>query len=108
MALGIGAGIAAAFGAGTVIAICVIAAGVALIVGGVRGGARWLILPALMLAVPATVVEAADLKLKGGVGDREYRPASVSELRPVYRLGAGELRLDLRDLRCPSPASRST
>ena len=99
IALGIAAGIAAAFGAGTVIAIGVIAAGVALVIGGVRGGARWLVLPALMLAIPATVVEAADLKLKGGVGDRDYRPASVSELRPVYRLGAGELRLDLRDLR---------
>ncbi len=99
VAIGIGAGVAAAFGAGTVVAICVIAAGVALIVGGVRGGARWLVLPALMLALPATVVEAADLKLEGGVGDREYRPASVSELRPVYRLGAGELSLDLRDLR---------
>lgn len=103
LALGIGAGLATAFGGGTIVAVAVILAGVALIAGGVRGGTRWLILPALMLAVPATVVEAADLKLEGGVGDREYRPASVSELRPVYRLGAGDLRLDLRDLR-PEPS----
>jgi phage shock protein PspC (stress-responsive transcriptional regulator) len=96
--LGLGAGVAAAFGAGTFIAALVIIAGLALIAGGMRGGARWLVLPALMLAIPATVVEAADLKLKGGVGDRGYRPASVSELRPVYRLGVGELALDLRDL----------
>lgn len=99
IALGVAAGIAAAFGGGPVIAVLVIAAGVILVVGGTRGGWRWLILPALMLAVPATVVEAADLELKGGVGEREYRPASVSELRSEYRLGAGELRLDLRDLR---------
>ncbi len=103
VAIGIGAGIAAAFGAGTFVAVLVLIAGVALIAGGARGGMRWLILPALMLAVPATVVEAADLKLKGGVGDREYRPASVSELRSEYRLGAGEMRLDLRDLN-PEPS----
>lgn len=97
--VGVGAGVAAAFGGGTVIAVLVIAAGVVLVAGGLRGGMRWLILPAMMLAIPATVVEAADLKLEGGVGEREYRPASVSELRPVYRLGAGDLHLDLRDLR---------
>ena len=45
------------------------------------------------------MVAAADLRLEGGVGDREYRPSSVSDLRPVYRLGAGELSLDLRDVR---------
>ncbi len=99
IALGVTAGIAAAFGAGTVIAVVVIAAGVVLVAGGVRGNARWLVVPALVLAAPATIVEAADLKLQGGVGDREYRPASVSDLRSVYRLGAGELDLDLRDLR---------
>lgn len=102
VALGLAAGVAAAFGATTAIAISVIAAGVVLIAFGVRGGARWLIVPALALALPATVVQAADLDLKGGVGEREYRPASVSDLRPVYRLGAGELRLDLRDVR-PEP-----
>lgn len=97
--LGFGAGLAAAFGGGTLIAVLVVAAGIALVAGGLRGGMRWLILPALLLAVPATVVEAADLKLEGGVGEREYRPASVSELRSVYRLGAGDLHLDLRDVR---------
>ncbi|MEA2123801.1 MAG: hypothetical protein QOI80_583, partial [Solirubrobacteraceae bacterium] len=69
-----------------------------LIAGGLRGGARWLVVPALLLAIPASVVSAADLRLEGGVGDRNYRPASVSDLRPMYRLGVGELNLDLRDV----------
>lgn len=104
VALGLAAGVAAAFGATTAIAITVIAAGVVLIAFGIRGGARWLILPALALAIPATVVQAADLDLEGGVGEREYRPASVSDLRPAYRLGAGDLALDLRDVRLASGA----
>jgi phage shock protein PspC (stress-responsive transcriptional regulator) len=95
---GLAAGVAAAFGATTVIAVLVILAGLGLIAAGLRGGARWLIVPALLLAIPASVVSAADLRLEGGVGDREYRPTSVSDLRPTYRLGAGEMTLDLRDV----------
>jgi phage shock protein PspC (stress-responsive transcriptional regulator) len=98
LVLGAAAGVAAAFGADTAIAVLVILAGLGLIAAGLRGGARWLIVPAMLLAVPASVVSAADLRLDGGVGERTYRPSSVSELRPVYRLGAGELRLDLRDV----------
>ncbi|MGY1782131.1 PspC domain-containing protein [Geodermatophilus sp. SYSU D01036] len=31
----------------------------------------------------------------GGVGDRDYRPATVEDVRPVYRLGAGDMDVDL-------------
>jgi phage shock protein PspC (stress-responsive transcriptional regulator) len=96
--LGIAAGVAVAFGGGAIVAGVVIAAGLALIASGLRGGARWLIVPALLLAIPASIVSAADLRLEGGVGDRSYRPSLVSELRPAYRLGAGRLHLDLRDV----------
>lgn len=95
---GIGAAAAAAFGAGTAMAVLVIALGVGLVVAGLRGGGRWLIAPALLLALPVSVVSAADLDLKGGVGEREYRPTSVTDVRDSYRLGVGELRLDLRDV----------
>jgi phage shock protein PspC (stress-responsive transcriptional regulator) len=96
--LGIAAGFATALGGGVVAASVVIAAGVALTVGGFLGGARWLIVPALVMAMPVAVVAAADIEFKGGVGDREYRPASVDDLRDTYRLGAGRLRVDLRDV----------
>src|SRR5204862_1760611 len=52
--------------------------------------------------IPLAVVSAADIDLKGGVGRRDYRPASVQELKPSYRLGAGELRLDLSDVELPA------
>ncbi|WP_029433397.1 PspC domain-containing protein [Blastococcus sp. URHD0036] len=31
----------------------------------------------------------------GGVGDRDYRPADVSQVRDAYRLGAGDMTVDL-------------
>jgi phage shock protein PspC (stress-responsive transcriptional regulator) len=31
----------------------------------------------------------------GGVGDREYRPATAEDVLPVYRLGAGDMDVDL-------------
>lgn len=96
LALGVGAAVATAFGAGLPAAIAVVVAGVALVVGGVLGGARWLILPALVMALPVSLVSAADIELKGGAGEREYRPASVSDVRSSYRLGAGRLHVDLR------------
>jgi phage shock protein PspC (stress-responsive transcriptional regulator) len=54
--------------------------------------------PALLVALPAGVVSAADVDLDGGVGERSYRPASVADLRDGYELGVGELVLDLRRL----------
>src|SRR5437762_1493871 len=74
--LGLGAAAAVAFGAGAAVAAVVLAAGIVLIIGAFAGGARWLIAPALILAIPVAIVSAADLDLKGGVGQRDYRPAS--------------------------------
>jgi phage shock protein PspC (stress-responsive transcriptional regulator) len=96
-----GVGIAAAFGGGVVIAILLVVAGVALLVGAFVGGARWLIVPALLIAVPLGIVAASDLQVDGGVGERAFRPASAAELRPGYELGVGQLVVDLRDVKLP-------
>ncbi len=96
---------AAAIGGGTVVACLVIAAGLMLIVGAFRGGMRWLILPALALAVPVAFVAAADVDLDGGIGEREYRPASAGDIRDRYELGIGSLVLDLRNTRLPPAES---
>jgi phage shock protein PspC (stress-responsive transcriptional regulator) len=101
LALGLAAGVAAAFGAGTAMAILVVVTGVGLIAGGFLGGARWLVVPALVMAVPVAVVTAADIDLTGGVGERDYRPTSVADLNPSYRLGVGSLRVDLSDVDLP-------
>jgi len=96
--LAVGGAWAAAAGGATAVAIVVIVAGLALIAGAFRGGAaRWLIVPALALALPAGVVAAADLDVRGGVGERVYRPASADALKAKYRVGVGRLVLDLRD-----------
>ena len=94
--------IGAAVGGGAVIAGLVIAVGAALAVSAFLGGARWLVLPALILAVPLGFAAAAGIDVGGGVGDRDYRPTTVAELRDGYELGAGELRLDLRDVALPA------
>jgi len=85
-----------AFGGGTAVAIVVIAVGAALVAGAFTGGARWLILPAIALAMAGGVAAAADLDVRGGVGERVYRPASANDLRSNYKLGVGHLLVDLR------------
>jgi phage shock protein PspC (stress-responsive transcriptional regulator) len=100
--LAIAAAWASAAGGDGVVAGIVIAAGLALIAGAFVGSwARWLILPALAVAIPAGVVAAADVDVTGGHGDRTYRPASAAAVRDSYRLGAGHLLVDLRDANLP-------
>ena len=92
----------AAVGGGTTIAVLAILAGVALVVAGLSGGARWLIVPALVLVLPLAIVAAADVRVDGGIGDRNYRPATADQMRSSYELGMGELVVDLRDVDLPS------
>jgi phage shock protein PspC (stress-responsive transcriptional regulator) len=93
--------VGAALGGGAVIAGLVIAVGAALTVSAFIGGQRWLVLPALILAIPLGFVAATGIDVDGGVGDRDYEPTTVSELHDGYELGIGELNLDLRQLDLP-------
>jgi phage shock protein PspC (stress-responsive transcriptional regulator) len=92
---------AAATGGGELVGWAVIGIGALLLASAFAGGGRWLILPALAVALPATVVAAADVDLHGGVGEKTYRPASLAGLRDSYELGAGRLEVDLRDVPLP-------
>jgi phage shock protein PspC (stress-responsive transcriptional regulator) len=94
--------IGAAAGSGAVIAGIVIALGAGLVLTAFTGGARWLALPALMLAVPLGFVAASGMNANDGVGERDYRPTSVAELRDGYELGVGDLRVDLRGVDLPA------
>src|SRR5215207_454569 len=94
--IAIGGAWVAAAGGETVVAIVVIAAGAAILAGAFVRPVRWLVLPALALALSAGTVSAAGIDLDGGVGDRDYRPASAADLRDQYELGMGELVVDLR------------
>ena len=97
---------ATAAGGGAVVAGLVVALGVAMVALSFRyRDARWLALPALVLAIPAGVVSAAGIDLDGGVGQRTYTPAAIADLKPGgYKLGAGELVLDLRRMHWPADA----
>ena len=100
--IAIGGAWAAAAGGETVVAIAVIAAGVAILVGAFVRPVRWLVLPAVALALSAGAVSAAGIDLDGGVGERDYRPTSVADLRDTYELGMGELIVDLRQTDLPA------
>jgi phage shock protein PspC (stress-responsive transcriptional regulator) len=99
--IAIGGAWAAAAGGDTVVAVAVIAAGAAILAGAFLRPVRWLVLPALALALSAGTVQAADFDLDGGVGERDYRPASALDLRDKYELGMGELIVDLRQTDLP-------
>ena len=94
--ISIGGAWAAAAGGETIVAIVVIGAAVAILAGAFIRPVRWLVLPALALALSAGTVSAAGIDLDGGVGERDYRPASVLDLRDKYQLGMGQLVIDLR------------
>ena len=93
---------AAGLGGDAVVAGVVIAAGVAVLAGAFARPVRWLILPALAIAIPAAFVSAAGISLDGGVGERTYRPGAPAELASSYELGAGRLVVDLRGVDLPA------
>jgi phage shock protein PspC (stress-responsive transcriptional regulator) len=101
-ALAVASFFASGLGGGVVVAGIVIAAGAGLVAAAFVGGARWLVLPALAIALPLAFVSAAGIDLEGGFGERREHPATLAELEQGYRLGAGELVVDLRDLELPS------
>jgi phage shock protein PspC (stress-responsive transcriptional regulator) len=99
--ISIGGAWAAAAGGETVVALVVIGAAIAILAGAFLRPVRWLVLPALALALSAGTVSAAGIDLDGGVGERDYRPASAVDLQDKYELGMGQLIVDLRQTDLP-------
>ena len=54
------------------------------------------------------MIAAADIDLDGGIGERDYRPASAADIRDRYELGIGSLTVDLRDTRLPNGPTNVT
>jgi phage shock protein PspC (stress-responsive transcriptional regulator) len=102
LVIAVGGAWAAAAGGDTIVAILVIGAGALVLAGAFLTPVRWLILPAVALGLAAGTVSASGLDLDGGVGEREYRPASTTDLHDRYQLGMGELVIDLRDTELPA------
>ena len=95
----IGAGVAALAGMEllTYLALALLVVAAAMLVGSRWGRARGLIPVGLLLAAAATVTAVTDVSLSGGVGTRHRSPQTPAQVRP-YRLGVGELTVDLREL----------
>src|SRR5262249_9960151 len=58
-------------------------------------------LVALVVVATAIFVAVFPVHLSRGVGNHTYVPATVADLDQSYRLGVGELRLDLRNVTLP-------
>lgn len=87
-----------AVGGGGVIGVIVILSGAMIALAAFKRPMRWLIAPAIALALPAAAVQAADYELEGGYGDRVVRPALLSDIpSDGYRMAAGNLTIDLRE-----------
>jgi phage shock protein PspC (stress-responsive transcriptional regulator) len=93
---------AAAAGPDWLVPALVIASGAAILAGAFVKPVRWLVLPAVSLALAGGLVAAAGIDIEGGVGEREYRPGSVVDLRDRYELGVGELVVDMRNTDLPA------
>ncbi len=84
----------------------VVAVGATLVLSAFTRTIRWFVLPGIAFALAVATIAAAHVDLRGGVGDRFYRPQSLSEVRRGYQLGAGRLEIDLRNLAFPVGTTR--
>src|SRR3954447_6287165 len=58
------------------------------------------------IAVP-TAFAWFDVSLGDGVGDHSYAPAAVADVKPDYKLGVGNLKIDLSSVRAPVTVTAS-
>ena len=85
-----------------VLAVGLLVVGSGLVAAAVLGRARGLIPIGLLLAMGTLATSALEPTLGEGVGERNYEPFSVDELDPSYKLGIGELVVDLRRVDLPA------
>jgi len=82
-----------------VVAVLLLIVGTGLVIGTWIGRARWLIIPGLVLTLLlALLAILPDWQLGDGAGERLWQPRSLSQVRSDYRLGAGELLIDLSEV----------
>ncbi|MDQ3643627.1 MAG: cell wall-active antibiotics response protein, partial [Actinomycetota bacterium] len=81
---------------GLALALLVTAGG--LVVGAWRGRARWLIPVGLVLSMALAAASVIDVPIRGGTGDISFHPVTREDIRSPYRLGGGNLTVDLGDL----------
>ena len=83
------------------------AVGVAVVAGAfLRLRVGWLIPIGALLGLAAILASTINVKLGDGVGDRNYAPTTIAAIDDPYRLGIGELDLDLGGLKAEPGITR--
>ncbi len=87
----------------TIAPVLLILVGLGIVVSAVRGESSggvvgFAVFLGVLLALGAMLGALLDVPVRGGVGDRHHRPVATSELEDEYRLLAGTLVVDLRDV----------
>jgi predicted membrane protein len=90
-----------------VLPVALIVVGLALVIGSRTGRHSGLIAAGAILTVMLVFASSFDIRLEGGVGQRDFAPTSLADLEPEYRLAMGEMTIDLTGLEI-SPESRVT
>jgi predicted membrane protein len=88
-----------------VLPVGLILLGLALVIGSRTGTHSGLIVGGVILTIVLAVASTFDVRLEGGVGERNFAPTTLAELEREYRLAMGEMTLDLTGL-AVSPTAR--
>lgn len=95
-------GLASAAGADVslraVLVACLGITGAGLVVGAFTGRARGLIPLGIALLTWISLTSILDVPFTGGMGERRHDPDVLADIEPVYRLGIGEMVIDLTEL----------
>jgi hypothetical protein len=89
-----------------VLASALIAVGIAIAASATRERHGGLVVVGIVLTILLALVSTSegllDLPLSGGIGERDYRPESIGVLADAYRLGIGEIVVDLTAIDYPA------
>lgn len=72
--------------------------GVGLVIGTWIGRARWLLVPAVLIAPVALLTTVITIDLDQGFGDRTYAPLVATAFPAEYQLAGGTLTVDLTEI----------
>jgi Cell wall-active antibiotics response 4TMS YvqF len=81
-----------------VLPVALVVVGLALVIGSRTGRHSGLIVAGAILTVMLVFASSFDIRLEGGVGQRDHSPTSIANLEREYRLAMGEMTIDLTTL----------
>ncbi len=86
---------------GLILPSALILVGLALLAGSVTGSHGGLVAVGVILTVVLTISATVSVPLSGGIGDANYAPSQITDLRDRYELMIGNMNVDLTQLQFP-------